>query len=493
MNLNLIEMMRQIERARKVDQEVLVEAIKAALISASRKNYGASQDIRVVFNQETGDLVAYVKKTVVAEVKEPWREISLEEARKLQPGCEPGAEIEVGMAPSEFGRIAAQTAKQVVVQRVRESERNAIFEEFKKRQGELINGVVLRMEQKNIILDLGDTEAILPSREQVPREFYQIGDRVKGLVVDVRKTSRSPQVIISRSHPGLIRKLFEQEVPEIADGVVEIKAVAREVGARSKVAVVSKDKNVDPVGACVGVKGSRVQAIVREIRGEKIDVIPWSENLSELLTSALQPAKVVRVIVAPGGEQAMVIVPDDQLSLAIGKNGQNVRLAAKLTGRRIDIMSETQYQENMRKKAEEAFAGALPALEQIDGIGPKIAQKLKTAGYPDLASLRAVTLDQLQTVPGVGVKTAEKVLAAVQAHFPPAETGRKATTAAELFAGLGGESVGEDKKEKIIDAGNLFAGLDKAAEEAAERSSEDAAASEEQQANLQPPETKPGE
>lgn len=471
MNLQLIEVMRQIERSRKVNKDVLIDAIKAALISASRKNYGAAQDIRVSFNPDTGDLMAYVKKTVVEEVREPWREITLDEAKPLRRDIEIGQDIELAMAPSEFGRIAAQTAKQVVVQRVRESERNAIYDEFKKRQGELINGVVLRTEQKNIILDLGDTEAVLPAREQVPREAYQNGDRVKALIVDIRKTSRTPQVIVSRSHPNLIRKLFEIEVPEIADGVVEIKAVAREVGARSKVAVASRDKNVDPVGACVGLKGSRVQAIVREIRGEKIDVIPYSENITDLLEAALQPAKVVRVDVSASGEQATVIVPNDQLSLAIGKNGQNVRLAAKLTNRRIDIISDSQHQEILRKKAEEAFAAAAPALDKIAGIGPKIAEKLKEAGYADVASLRTVTLETLTEVPGVGPKTAEKILAALQAYLPAPEPAKKATTAAELFAGLGGETVeGSDKKEKIMAAGELFAGLDRAvAEEEAQQ------------------------
>jgi transcription termination/antitermination protein NusA len=490
--------MRQIERSRKVTKEVLIDAIKAALISASRKNYGAAQDIRVVFNADTGDLMAYVKKTVAEEVKEPWHEITLEEARAIRRDAEVGQDVELPMAPSDFGRIAAQTAKQVVVQRVRESERNAIYEEFKKRQGELINGVVLRLEQKNIILDLGDTEAILPAREQVPRESYQNGDRVKALIVDIRKTSRTPQVILSRSHPNLIRKLFEIEVPEIADGVVEIKAVAREVGARSKVAVASRDKNVDPVGACVGLKGSRVQAIVREIRGEKIDVIPYSENIAALLEAALQPAKVLRVDIAATGDQATVIVPNDQLSLAIGKNGQNVRLAAKLTNRRIDIISETQNQDILRKKAEEAFVAAAPALDKITGIGPKLAEKLKEAGYADVAALRVATVEKLTEMPGIGPKTAEKILAAIQAYLPTQDAAKKATTAAELFAGLGGESVeSAGKKEKVMAAGELFAGLDKAAAEEARAQSQESTpevkaeekAEENQEPKPEPPKT----
>jgi transcription termination/antitermination protein NusA len=465
MNLPLIDIIRQIERSRKVNKEVLIDAIKAALISASRKNYGAAQDIRVAFNPDTGDLIAFVKKVVVEEVHEPWREVSQEEARAINPQAVLGSEVEQAMAPSDFGRIAAQTAKQVVVQRVRESERTAIYEEFKSRQGELINGVVQRLEQRNIILDLGDTEAILPAREQASRESYQIGDRVKALIVDIRKTSRTPQVIVSRSHPNLIRKLFELEVPEIADGVVEIKAIARECGARTKIAVASRDKNVDPVGACVGVKGSRVQAIVREIRGEKIDVIPYSENVATLLEAALQPAKVAKVEIAATGDQATVVVPDDQLSLAIGKNGQNVRLAAKLTNRRIDIVSEGQRQEVLRKQAEAALAAAAPPLEEIEGIGPKLAEKLKAAGFENVLALRGITAEKLEELPGVGPKTAEKIMAALHAYLPSPEVVKKPTTAAELFAGIGDEA-GAPVKEKMMAANDLFAGLDRAAAEA---------------------------
>ncbi len=468
MNLELIEVMRQIERSRKVDKSVLIDAIKAALISASRKNYGTAQDINVVFNAETGDLYALVKKTVVSEIQEPWREISLEEARRTHPDAQVGEEIEQPMAPSEFGRIAAQTAKQVVVQRVRESERNNIYEEFKQRLGELINGVVLRLEQRNVILDLGDTEAILPSREQIPREHYQIGDRVKCLIIDVRRTSRSPQVVVSRSHPGFIKKLFEMEVPEVSDGVVEIKNVAREAGARSKVAVASRDKNVDPVGACVGLKGSRVQAIVREIKGEKIDVIPYSENVVILLEAALQPAKVVRVILSPASDQAVVVVPAEQLSLAIGKNGQNVRLAAKLTNHRIDMVSDAQYQDTLRKQAEEAFLKTAPALENIKGIGPKLAEKLKTAGYADLSALLNITAEQLKQVPGVGDKTAEKILSAIKDFMPTPETVKKTTTAAELFARWDEQPSGTAGQAKLPGAGELFAGLDGAPPAAAE-------------------------
>jgi N utilization substance protein A len=320
---------------------------------------------------------------------------------------------------------------------------------------------------------------VLPVREQVPREFYQNGDRVRVLILDVRKTSRTPQVIVSRSHPNLIKRLFETEVPEISDGTVEIKVVAREAGSRSKIAVLSKDKNVDPVGACVGIKGARVQAIVREIRGEKIDIIPYSENIAALLEAALQPAKVVKVEVSMVGDQATVVVPDDQLSLAIGKSGQNVRLAAKLTGRRIDILSEGQRQEELRKKAEEAFLKSAPPLEEIVGLGAKNAEKLKAAGFNDVVSLKGITLEQLTEIPGIGAKTAEKIMSVVESYFPPVEAPKKATTAAELFAGLGGETVEKkDRDEKIMAARDLFAGLDEAVAAQAEEEKAAAAAEE---------------
>jgi len=469
MNLQLIEAMRQIERTRKVDRAVLIEAIEAALISASRRNYGVAQDIRVIFNAETGDLTALVKYTVVDEVKESWHEINYEEARRTNPQIKLGDIIERNISPSDFGRIAAQTAKQVMVQRVRECERNAIYEEFKKRQGELVNGIVLRLEQKNIIIDLGDTEAILPVREQVAREIYQTRDRVKTYILEVRRTSRAPQVVVSRTHPGLVRKLFEMEVPEVADGVVQIVAVAREAGARSKVAVVSQDSNVDPVGACVGMKGSRIQTIVREIRGEKIDVITFSENMEALLTAALQPAKIVQMKISEKGKQAMVVVKDDQLALAIGKGGQNVRLASKLTGLKIDIVGDTQNRETMRKKAEEAFLQTVPALEQISGIGEKMAERLKSAGYKSAADLRNVAVKQLQDIPGIGPKTAEKILSALKNYLPRTDEPKAERTAAELFAGLSDETREKTGPEKELKVGDLFAGLDK--EKAEETSS----------------------
>jgi transcription termination/antitermination protein NusA len=463
MNTQILDVMRQIERARRVDRTVLIQAVEAALISASRKNHGTAQDIRVEFNPDTGDLIAYVKKKVVIEVVESWNEITVEEAAKISPKAVEGDVVELKMHPSDFGRIAAQTAKQVMLQRVRESERNAIFEEFKKRQGELVNGVVLRQEHRNIVVDLGDTEAILPAREQVPRETYKNGDRIKAYILDVRKTSRSPQVVVSRSHPGMIRKLFEMEVPEVTDGVVEIRAVAREAGARTKVAVFSRDSNVDPVGACVGVKGSRIQSIVREIHGEKIDVILFSEDVETLMSSALQPAKITQVEMSKDKNYATVIVKDDQLALAIGKSGQNVRLASKLIGWKIDILSLSKNQEAMRKKAEEAFMKTAPELDKIPGISSKLAERLKEAGFNTVMDFVDITAEKLTEVPGVGKKTAEKVVESLKAFLPSVAEVKEERTAEDLFSKLSDENEGEENKEREVKAGELFAGFDKAA------------------------------
>lgn len=461
MNLELIEVMRQIERSRKVERHVLIEAIEAALISASRKNYGAAQDIRVDFNEGSGDLIAFVRKEVVEEVIEPWHQLSLDDARRSNPGIKAGDVVEEAMSPSDFGRIAAQTAKQVVLQRVRESERNANYEEYKTRLGELINGSVIRIEHKNVIVDLGETEALLPAREQAPKEYYQSGDRIKAFILDVRRSNRAPQVILSRTHPGLIKKLFEMEVPEVSEGVVEIKGVARESGSRSKVMVYSADKNVDPVGACVGIKGSRIQSIVREIRGEKIDVIPYSEDVTTMLKSALQPAKILTVGLNSEKKQASVIVKEDQLSLAIGKNGQNVRLASKLTGWKIDIVSDTQNQELMRRKAEEAFMQTAPALEKIKGISEKNAATLKEAGYANVIALRNVTAEMLSELPGIGLKTAEKIINAISDYMPAEEVPKVEHTAEALFAKLGGDDEKKPETEKEVQASDLFSGLDK--------------------------------
>lgn len=342
MNMEFIEALHELERERGISAEVIFEAIEAALISAYRKNFSSLQNVRVSIDRVTGEFKVFARKTVVEKVEEPRTQISLEEARKIDPNYNLDDVIDYEVTPRQFGRIAAQTAKQVVVQRIREAERGMIYDEYINREGDIVTGVVQRYEQKNVIVDLGKIEAILTSQEQIPGETYQSFERIKTYVVEVKKTTKGPQIILSRTHPGLIKRLFELEVPEIHDGTVEIKGVSREAGARSKIAVYSRDPNVDPVGACVGPKGSRVQTIVTELKGEKIDIINYSNDPEVYVANALSPAKVIGVYPKQEEKVALVVVPDYQLSLAIGKEGQNARLAAKLTGWKIDIKSESQ-------------------------------------------------------------------------------------------------------------------------------------------------------
>jgi len=342
MNMEFIEALHELEKGRGISAEILFEAIEAALISAYKKNFGSLQNVRVLIDRLTGEFKVYARKTVVEIVEDARTQVGLEEARKLDPNYQLEDIVEYEVTPREFGRIAAQTAKQVVVQRIREAERGMIYDEYVNREGDIVTGIVQRYEQKNVIVDLGKVEAVLPAQEQIPGEVYQSFERIKTYVVEVKKTTKGPQIMLSRTHPGLIKRLFELEVPEIHDGIVEIKGVSREAGARSKIAVYSRDSNVDPVGACVGPKGVRVQTIVTELKGEKIDIVNFSTDPQEFVANALSPAKVMAVYPKTNEKVAIVVVPDYQLSLAIGKEGQNARLAAKLTGWKIDIKSESQ-------------------------------------------------------------------------------------------------------------------------------------------------------
>jgi len=347
MNGELLRALEALEEEKGIGRDVMFEAVEAALLSAYKKNFSgaAAQNVRIEVDRQTGDMHVYQVRTVVEQVADPTTEIALAEVQQYDPTAQVGDMVELEVTPKDFGRIAAQTFRQVVLQRLREAERELVYKEFRDREGDIVTGVVHRIERKNVYLDLGRIEAVLPPPEQIPRESYRQGERVKAYVVEVRQGTRGPQIVVSRTHPGLLKRLFELEVPEIYEGIVEIKAIAREAGARSKIAVASRDKNVDAVGACVGPKGSRVQAIVDELRGEKIDIIPWHPEASAFVAAALSPAKVVRVDVTEETKTALVIVPDHQLSLAIGREGQNARLAAKLTGWRIDIKSETQLKE----------------------------------------------------------------------------------------------------------------------------------------------------
>ncbi len=347
MNKEFIQAIEDLEKEKHISKEILLEAIESALVSAYKKNYGTSQNVRVDINEETGDINVYMRMDVVAdeEIEDELTQIPLSEAMEIDPRYEVGDVVEYQVTPRDFGRIAAQTAKQVVVQRIREAERGMIFDNFITRQGEILTGTVQRVSNETLFVNVGNTEGILSPNEQVPGERYKVNDRLKVYIMDVRKTNKGPQVFLSRSHPGLVKRLFELEVPEIEDGTVEIKGIAREAGSRTKMAVYTEYENVDPVGACVGTRGNRVQAIVDELHGEKIDIITWSEDPEILIGNVLSPAKVEKVIIPDEDEKsAIVIVPDYQLSLAIGKEGQNVRLAARVSGWKIDIKSHSQYE-----------------------------------------------------------------------------------------------------------------------------------------------------
>lgn len=348
MNAEFIQAINDLARERGIEQAILFEAIQAALITAYRRNFGGSQNVRVDIDRKTGEFHVYAERRVVEEVEDPMLEIGLDEAKALDPQYEPGDIVQHEVTPRDFGRIAAQTAKQVVVQRIREAERGQIYDEFTNRESDIITGLITHIEGKNLFIDLGKTEAVLVPTEQVATEHYRQGDRIKAYVLEVKRTPKGPQIIVSRSHPGLLKRLLELEVPEIHDGVVELKGLAREAGARSKIAVYSRDANVDAVGACVGPRGMRIQTIVNELRGEKIDVVAFSPDSAVFVANALSPAKVTSVDIDEPNKIARVIVPDYQLSLAIGKEGQNARLAAKLTGWKIDIKSETQAAEQLR-------------------------------------------------------------------------------------------------------------------------------------------------
>jgi len=363
MNINLNHIIDQVVKDKGIDREVLVEALEAAVLSAANKKYRNTRELEAHYNDEIGEVEVFEFVTVVDEVENSYQEIDVSEAREIDPDVEIGDSLGMKMDASSFSRIAAQTAKQVIIQKVREAEREGVYNEFKDRVGELVNGIVRRYERGDLIVDLGRAEALLPHREQVPRENYRQGDRVRGYISDVRMATKGPQIILSRTHPGLLAELFRIEVPEVAEGIVEIYAVSREPGSRAKIAVLSNDPDVDPIGACVGMRGARVQNVVSELRGEKIDIINWTPDIARFACSALAPAEVTRVYVDNDEESLEIIVPDDQLSLAIGKKGQNVRLAAKLTGWKIDIISETRAAE---AELEELTGGGRSAEEEAD-------------------------------------------------------------------------------------------------------------------------------
>jgi len=446
--MDLMQVIDQIGREKGIEKAVLIDAVGAAILSASRKSLPLAQaamDLRVDFDAKTSQFMLYAVKTVVEAVTNPKLETSLEEAQQINPGVQIGDEVRspVPVPAQSFGRIAAQTAKQVIIQRVREAERDSVFQTFKEKEGELVHGLVQRVIKGSVILNIGKAEAILPQREQLPREEFRVGDRVRAFILDVKKTTKGSQIVVSRTHPGFVKRLFELEVPEIYEGIVEVRAAAREAGERAKIAVASKDSNVDPVGACVGYRGARVQAIVRELQGEKIDIIPWREDPAAFVKAALAPAEVQRVTADSETRSLRVVVADDQLSLAIGKRGQNARLAAKLVGWKVDIKSTAELQ----REAQVALSGLLGAeprpeappteepedavrtLVELPGVGDRIAGRLVAAGFTDLRSLAEATPESLQAVDGIGVKSAERIQQAARDAL--ADTGSAAGSAPE--------------------------------------------------------------
>lgn len=363
MNRELIAVIDEIGRQKGIDKSRVIGAIESALQTAAKKRFGQAENIQVEIDSKTGEISVVSKKIIVDQVTNPKAEVSLQEARQFDSEAEVGDEIGSLIEMADLGRIAAQTAKQVIFQKVREAEWEAVQKEYSTRQGDLVNGIILGMERRNYLVDLGKTEAVLPIQEQIPRETYRRGDRVKAMLLEVRRTPKDVQVILTRSHPQFVSKLFELEVPEVMEKIVEIKSIVREPGDRTKIAVTSREKAVDPVGACVGIKGSRVQAVVRELRGEKIDIITWTQDPRVFIAEALNPATIEKVGIDDEKKSALVVVADSQLSLAIGKNGQNVRLAARLTGWKIDIISATEYEKEKVERDKEIKAAMVDEAE----------------------------------------------------------------------------------------------------------------------------------
>jgi transcription termination/antitermination protein NusA len=387
MNRELITVIDQIGREKGIDKARIIGAVESALQTAAKKRFGQGENIQVQMDTKTGEISVISLRTIVETVTNPKSEVSLNEARRIDTEAEIGDEIGSLIEMDELGRIAAQTAKQVICQKVREAEWEAVLKEYSTRQGDLINGIIMGQERRNYLVDLGKTEAVLPASEQIPRETYRRGDRVKAYLLEVRKTPKDVQVILSRTHPQFVSKLFEVEVPEISEKIVEIKGVVREPGDRTKIAVSSRDKAVDPVGACVGIKGSRVQAVVRELRGEKIDIIAWTADPRVFIAEALNPASIEKVGIDEEKKSALVVVAASQLSLAIGKNGQNVRLAAKLTGWKIDIISATEYEkEKVERDREIKAALAEEAEAQREQDEARAQQEAATASASEASS-----------------------------------------------------------------------------------------------------------
>lgn len=391
----------QVSREKGIDRQTLIHTLEEAIKSAIKKKYGSRLDLDVTFNEEFGEIEAFQFKEVVEEVTDPDKQVILAEALKLDAESEIGDELGIRMDTETLGRIAAQSAKQVIIQKMKDAEREVVYDEFKSRKGEIVNGIVQRVDKGGIIVNVGQAEAILPPKEQIPREIFRQGDRIRSYVFDVKKISKGPQIVLSRTHPHFLIQLFHSEVPEISEGIVSIISAAREPGSRAKIAVISKDSDVDPVGACVGMKGTRVQNVVQELRGEKIDIIPWNMDPAKFVVNGLAPAIISKVIIDQANRSMEVIVPDDQLSLAIGKRGQNVRLASKLTNWRIDVKSESRYER--QKQA------GYQALLRIPGLASDLADRLYEAGIGSIEEFIDASILELEDVTRVSAQVIENL------------------------------------------------------------------------------------
>lgn len=399
---DLKRMIDQVSREKGVERDVLIGALEDAVKTAAKKKFGLDHELEVSFNEELGEIEVFEFKEVVENVTNEHIQISLEEAHSMDQESEIGDSLGVKMDPDKFGRIAAQSAKQVIMQRLKEAERDVVYDDFKDRRGEIINGIVQRFDKGSIIVNLGRTEAELLFKEQIPKESYRQGDRIRAYILDVKQFSRGPQIILSRTHPNFLSSLFENEVPEISEGIVSILQVAREPGSRAKIAVKSRDPDVDPVGACVGMKGNRVQAVVQELRGEKIDIVTWDPDPAKFICNALAPAEITRVIVDEANRSMEVVVPDDQLSLAIGKSGQNVRLASRLTGWSLDVNSETNYNQALKE--------GYQSLSSLESVGESLGSELYQQGFTSVKVLAGSSVSDLISVVDITEDKAAEVI-----------------------------------------------------------------------------------
>jgi N utilization substance protein A len=458
---------REIEQVAKdkgIDKNVIIGAIEEAMRQAARRKFGQEREIEARFNEELGEIELFEFREVVEIVTDAEAQIIYAKARELDPEAELGDEIGVKLDTEDFGRILAQTAKQVIIQRVRDAERDIVYEEYKDRKGEIVNGIVRRFEKGNIIVDLGRAEAALPPKEQVPRESYRVGDRIRAYVLDVTTATKGPQIILSRACMEMLTKLFEQEVPEMYEGIVTIDSSAREPGGRSKIAVRSRDSDVDPVGACVGMKGSRVQAVVQELRGERIDIVPWSPDPARYVCSSLSPAQVSKVIIDEGEKSMDVIVPDDQLSLAIGRKGQNVRLAVQLTGWRIDIKSESKMREVAQWLSE--------AVSVVEGCGDPEAELLLQQGITSLEVLAECQTELLSSLPGIDEAGALSIKSRAGELAEQKRLEEEARAAAEAAEAAAAEAAAAEEAARAAAAEQAAAAEGEAAADASEEASE---------------------